>query len=289
MFVDVSSCFERAGFSPLLRAGRTIMLKEHELTPRRKESRKVVRGDDADQTTKERARRIQKMFGDIADRYDFLNHALSLNVDRRWRAKAAKCLLEGRRDAADARYLDACAGTFDLALALSRRADFRGSVVALDFALPMVRKGVLKSKGARVDALCGDALGLPFADETFVGAAVGFGIRNVADLDRGLSELRRVLAPKGRLVILEFSTPANRLARRAYHLYFHRVLPLLGGLVSGHPKAYRYLPKSVRDFPGPGGLAAKMRGAGFRQVQWRALTLGIAAIHIGVREGPSKP
>ena len=131
--------------------------------------------------------------------------------------------------------------------------------------------------------LVADALELPLATESTAGAIVAFGVRNVSDLDAALSEVHRVLAPGGRFVILEFTTPRNWIMRSLYHFYFHRVLPVVGRAVSGHPTAYSYLPRSVSSFPAQAELASRMTRAGFREVTWRSLTLGIAAIHVGTR------
>ena len=131
--------------------------------------------------------------------------------------------------------------------------------------------------------LCGDTLQLPLGEALFHGALVAFGIRNLADLDGGLRELYRVLRPGARLVILEFTMPSNPVIRSLYLFYFNQVLPLVGRVVSGHPWAYRYLPESVKEFPGPTELGEKLEGAGFREVRWQTLTFGIAAIHVGVR------
>jgi len=228
-----------------------------------------------------RERQVRALFSRIAPRYDLLNHLLSLNVDRRWRRRAVDALAWERTPGG--LYLDACAGTYDLTLELARRPGFRGRVVASDFARPMLAEGRGKLADAPVLPACSDALRLPFGEGIFHGATVGFGVRNLADLDRGLGELHRVLRPGGRLVVLEFTVPPNPLVRGLYLLYFERVLPLVGRIVSGHPWAYRYLPESVKDFPGPDGLARRMEAAGFRRVEWRHLTLGIAAIHVGER------
>lgn len=230
---------------------------------------------------RDRERQVRRIFSEIAPRYDLLNHVLSLNVDRRWRRNAVDRL--GWEARPDGVYLDACAGTYDLSLELARRAGFAGRVVASDFARPMLVEGRGKLDGAGVVPVCGDALRLPFPDGSFDGATVGFGVRNLADLDRGLRELSRVLRPGARLVVLEFTVPPNPLLRRLYMLYFTRVLPLVGRLVSGHPWAYTYLPASVKEFPGPEALADRMRAAGFRTVEHRLLTGGIAAIHVGER------
>ncbi|NIP59218.1 MAG: ubiquinone/menaquinone biosynthesis methyltransferase [Gemmatimonadetes bacterium] len=233
------------------------------------------------QTGTARERQVRALFSRIAPRYDLLNHLLSLNVDRRWRRDAVDAL--GWDRTPGGLYLDACAGTYDLALELARRPGFRGRVVASDFARPMLAEGRGKLEEAPVLPACGDALRLPFGEGIFHGATVAFGVRNLADLDRGLGELHRVIRPGGRLVVLDFTVPPNPLVRRLYLLYFERILPLVGRIVSGHPWAYRYLPESVKEFPGPEGLAERFENAGFRRVEWRYLTLGIAAIHVGQR------
>lgn len=231
-----------------------------------------------------RARQVRTIFSEIAPRYDLLNHVLSLNIDRRWRRKAADAIAEGS-EAGPRRVLDVCAGTYDLSLELARRHGFRGSVTALDFAWPMLAEGRGKLDGAEIRPVCADGLRMPFADGTFDAAMVAFGVRNLSDVDRGLEEFARVLGPGGRVAILEFTTPPKRLMRDLYLFYFHRVLPVVGRWVSGHSWAYSYLPESVRDFPGPGELAEKMRSAGFGDVQWSYLTAGIAAIHLGRKPG----
>lgn len=231
----------------------------------------------------ERETQVRTIFSEIAPRYDLLNHVLSFNIDRRWRRRAVDRL--GWERAPEGLYLDACAGTFDLSLELARRGGFGGRVTAADFALPMLSTGKAKLAGAPVDPVCGDALRLPFPDGAFHGVTVGFGVRNLADLSAGFREFRRVLRPGGRLVILEFTTPPHPLVRWAYHLYFHRVLPVVGRIVSGHPWAYRYLPESVKEFPGPEGLEELLQEAGFHRTRWERVTLGIATIHVGEVEG----
>ena len=228
----------------------------------------------------DRETQVRTLFSEIAPRYDLLNHILSFNIDRRWRRRAVELLnWKGRPDG---RFLDACAGTFDLSLELARQQGFDGAVVATDFALPMLLEGRGKLDDS-VKPVCGDSLRLPFRDASFDGATVGFGVRNLSDLRVGFGDLARVLRPDARLVILEFTDPPNPLLRRLYHFYFHRILPVVGRVVSGHPWAYSYLPESVKEFPGPAELVALLRDAGFRDVEWRFLTGGIAAIHVGVR------
>jgi demethylmenaquinone methyltransferase / 2-methoxy-6-polyprenyl-1,4-benzoquinol methylase len=226
-----------------------------------------------------RAGQVRRIFSEIAPRYDLLNHVLSLNIDRRWRRAAVERL--AWEHAPDGTFLDACAGTFDLSLALTRRDGFRGRVVASDFAHPMLVQGGPKIAREPVAPVCGDSLRLPFADDTFHGATVGFGMRNLADLGAGLAELRRVLKPGARLVVLEFTTPPNAFVRAGYLFYFRRILPLLGRIVSGHPWAYTYLPESVSEFPRPEELGALFERVGFGRVSWKLLTGGIAAVHWG--------
>jgi len=228
----------------------------------------------------DRARQVRTIFSEIAPRYDLLNHVLSLNIDRRWR-KAAVKRLDWER-APRGLFLDACSGTFDLALELTGRKGFGGTVVASDFAHPMLVQGSPKIAAAPVSAVCGDSLVLPFADETFDGATVGFGVRNLADVPAGIAEFHRVLRPGARLVVLEFTVPPNPIMRAGYLLYFNRILPVVGRVVSGHPWAYTYLPESVKEFPGTRELGGIFEAAGFRDVGWKLLSGGIAALHWGV-------
>lgn len=224
---------------------------------------------------------VRRMFSEIAPRYDLLNHVLSLNVDRRWRRLAVRELAWQARP--DGTYLDLCAGTLDVGALLARQAGFRGLVLGSDFAEPMLREGLGKAPAGRLAPVAADALQLPFPDGFAAGAIVAFGVRNLADLDAGLREMTRVLAPGARLVILEFTTPRSALVRGAYHAYFHHILPAIGRAVSGHPTAYRYLPESVAAFPNAEALGERLRNAGLVNVRWRTLTLGIAAIHVGER------
>jgi len=229
----------------------------------------------------EREEQVQTLVSEIAPRYDLLNHVLSLNIDRSWRQRAIARL--GWTGASESLFLDACAGTMDLALELADEQGFTGRVVASDFAQPMLVHGSHKLSGRRVEPVCGDALRLPFPDGSFSGVTVGFGVRNLADLSRGLREFHRVLRPGARLVVLEFTTPPNPLVRAAYLFYFHRILPLVGRVVSGHPWAYTYLPESVKEFPGPERLRDLFHEAGFEHAGYELLTFGIAAIHWGTK------
>jgi demethylmenaquinone methyltransferase/2-methoxy-6-polyprenyl-1,4-benzoquinol methylase len=227
----------------------------------------------------ERAQQVRTIFSEIAPRYDLLNHVLSLNIDRSWR-RAAVGRLGWERSPAGT-YLDACAGTYDLSLELARRKGFAGRVVATDFARPMLVEGRPKIAGQPVSPACADSLVLPFPAGTFAGAMVAFGLRNLSDARAGLTEMRRVLEPGARAVVLEFTTPPNRIVRAGYLFYFRRILPVVGRIVSGHPWAYTYLPESVKEFPGPRELGDLLGSVGFRQVGWRLLTGGIAALHWG--------
>lgn len=225
---------------------------------------------------------VRGVFTEIAPRYDVLNHVLSLNADRRWRRAAVDELAwEGQPGG---RFLDLCAGTLDLAAELGNRDRFRGHVVAADFVPAMLVRGTTKS--ARVRPIAADALRLPFDDASFDGATVGFGVRNLMDLDAGLLEAARVLRPGARLVVLEFSTPRRQPLRGLYLTYFRHVLPRVGRLVSKHRSAYDWLPASVLAFPEPPAFAERLSAAGFGEVRWRTLWGGIVAIHTGVRRSP---
>lgn len=223
---------------------------------------------------------VQRMFSEIAPRYDLLNHVLSLNVDRGWRRRALRAL--GWSERPSGTYLDLCAGTLDVGAMLVRQHGFAGHVVGADFAVPMLHHGHGKASRSVLSPVGADALCLPFATASLDGAIVAFGIRNVADLDAGLREVRRVLRPGARFVILEFSTPPLAIVRAGYHAYFHHLLPRIGRLVSGHASAYTYLPLSVSHFPTEQRLADRLSAAGFNTVSWERLTLGIAAVHIGI-------
>lgn len=225
---------------------------------------------------------VRGVFTDIAPRYDLLNHVLSLNADRGWRRAAVAEL--GWAEHPDGRYLDLCAGTLDLAAELGNQARFGGTVIAADFVPAMLRRGAGKS--GKVRPAAADALRLPFDDAMFDGATVGFGVRNLMDLDQGLREAARVLRPGARFVVLEFSTPRHQPMRAMYLAYFRHVLPRVGRLVSKHRSAYDWLPASVLAFPEPPYLARRLEAAGFEAVRWRSLWGGIVAIHVGVRTRP---
>jgi demethylmenaquinone methyltransferase/2-methoxy-6-polyprenyl-1,4-benzoquinol methylase len=222
---------------------------------------------------------VRSVFEQIAPRYDLLNHLLSLNIDRIWRRRALRAL--DWRAAPSGTYLDLCAGTLDVGAELTGQKGFHGFVVGADFAVPMLRAGAGKAPASALGPVGADAQLLPLGDGTMQGAVVAFGIRNVQSLDVALAEVHRVLASGSRFVILEFTTPRSGVVRTVYHLYFHHLLPLIGGIVSGHRSAYQYLPKSVAHFPAEPELARRMTAAGFADVRWESLSLGIAAIHVG--------
>ncbi|HJR08544.1 MAG TPA: bifunctional demethylmenaquinone methyltransferase/2-methoxy-6-polyprenyl-1,4-benzoquinol methylase UbiE [Pyrinomonadaceae bacterium] len=229
----------------------------------------------------EHARRVNSMFAGIASRYDLLNHLLSANIDRRWRRLVAERLRPAL--VAGTRTLDVACGTGDLALTLSEAGETR--VTGLDFCRPMLEVAAQKAAQSKraVPFIEADALALPFAPETFDVATIAFGLRNLASVEGGLRELFRVLRPGGRVAILEFSHPVVPGFRALFQFYFSRVLPRIGGLVSGERGAYEYLPDSVSRFPDQRRLAELMREVGFEEVSYQNLTGGIAALHLGTR------
>jgi demethylmenaquinone methyltransferase/2-methoxy-6-polyprenyl-1,4-benzoquinol methylase len=227
---------------------------------------------------------VRAMFGRIAPRYDLLNHLLSLNIDRYWRARAVK-RVSRHLSTPGTRVLDLCCGTGDLMLALQRRS--QAIVYGSDFCHPMLvaahRK--VEQRRLRIALFEADALNLPVADSSIDLITMAFGFRNLANYQQGLSELMRVLAPGGRAVILEFSTPPNAVLSRLYDYYSRAILPVIGGWISGSREAYSYLPESVRKFPGALELADQMRDAGFTNVRFERMTAGIVALHLGERPG----
>jgi demethylmenaquinone methyltransferase/2-methoxy-6-polyprenyl-1,4-benzoquinol methylase len=218
------------------------------------------------------------MFSGIAKRYDLLNHLLSGNVDKRWRRIVATRVRD--KLSGSARVLDVACGTGDLALTLFENTGAR--VVGTDFCRPMLEIAANKT-AQRVPLIEGDALALPFRDGSFEAVTIAFGLRNLASIEGGLAELRRVLKPGGWVAVLEFSRPANAMLRPVFSLYFTKVLPLMGGLISGSRYAYSYLPASVQKFPDQEQLSLLMEQAGFDRVQFENLTGGIAALHMGRR------
>jgi len=228
--------------------------------------------------------RVRRMFGQIAERYDLLNHLLSLNVDRYWRWRTVrKVPLRG-----DAPVLDVCTGTGDLALAYLKRSGGRVPIVGTDFCHPML--AIAQDKGSRNDAqrqiawVEADAQRLPFPAERFQIVCVAFGLRNVTDTDRGLAEMVRVCTPGGTVAVLEFSMPRWQPFRSIYGAYFRYVLPRIGGLLArNREEAYNYLPASVGEFPQGAALAQKMQRAGLEPVRWHPFTLGVATLYLGTK------
>lgn len=232
------------------------------------------------QSKQEASRWVRSMFGRVAHRYDLANHLLSANIDRYWRRRTVVRVRDILRRP-DARVLDLACGTGDLLIALERDAGRR--LIGSDFCHPMLTgaRTKLARKRLRSALIESDALALPFADATLDLITIAFGYRNLADYRAGLTEMRRVLRPGGALAILEFTRPPNQAFAALYNWYSRRILPAIGGAVSGAREAYEYLPDSVRKFPGAPGLAELMRDAGFAQVEWEYLTCGIVALHVG--------
>jgi demethylmenaquinone methyltransferase/2-methoxy-6-polyprenyl-1,4-benzoquinol methylase len=222
------------------------------------------------------ARWVRDMFGRIAPRYDLANHLLSYNLDRLWRRRTVK-RVRAILDRPEARVLDICCGTGDLAVAL--RNGGKARVLASDFCHPMLQAATRKLPGGVLFE--SDALRLPVRDSSLDLVTVAFGFRNLIDYDAGLREMRRVLRPGGMAAILEFSQPRSGFFAAVYHFYSRRILPRIGGLITGAPDAYRYLPESIRKFPDAPELADGMRLVGFTHVSFEYLTGGSVALHLG--------
>jgi demethylmenaquinone methyltransferase/2-methoxy-6-polyprenyl-1,4-benzoquinol methylase len=227
----------------------------------------------------EHATAVREMFSGIAGRYDLLNHLLSANVDKRWR-RTVRGKLEKILNDPYAIVLDVACGTGDLSIELQHGA--RARVIGTDFCRPML--AIAKEKAPAIPLVEGDAMALGFANETFDAITIAFGLRNLSNVSDGLAELNRLLKAGGKLVILEFSSPVVPGFRGAFNFYFSKVLPRIGGLVSGSRGAYKYLPDSVSKFPDQRNLAEMMRKVGFVNVEYSNLTGGIAAIHQGIKE-----
>ena len=228
--------------------------------------------------------RVRQMFGEIAGRYDFLNHLLSLNIDRYWRWRTIRAVpppVEGP-------ILDLCTGTGDLALAYYRASGGRASIIGADFCHPMLVLGNAKRRSAggigQLTFVEADAQRLPFPDDYFSIVCVAFGLRNVTDTDRGLREMARVCRPGGNVAVLEFSLPTWTPLRAVYLAYFRYVLPRIGqALARNRHDAYSYLPATVGEFPCGEALAGRMRQAGLAEVTFRPLTFGVATLYVGTK------
>lgn len=223
---------------------------------------------------------VKKMFDNIAPDYDKLNHILSLNIDKNWRKKAVRELAD---EARPLNVLDVACGTGDFTIEIARKVPQGSTVVGVDISDGMIAVGLEKLAKLGIDAALevADCEALPYEDNTFDRISVGFGVRNFEHLELGLSEMYRVLAPGGKLVILELSVPSNAFIRWCYKLYFLKILPFIGGLVSGDRSAYEYLPASVLRFPAPDKFMSIMKSAGFDVVEHRAITLGVCRMYIG--------
>ncbi len=228
--------------------------------------------------------RIRRMFGQIAPWYDFLNHLLSLNIDRHWRRKTAALVAPASRSGRP--ILDLCTGTGDLAFTLDQATGGTVPIIGADFCHEMLLRAVSKADAGglspRIQFVEADAQALPFPSGTFQLVTVAFGLRNVTDPEKGLAEMVRVLEPGGRVAILEFSRPRHWLFGRLYRWYFRYLLPLVGQLLSrSKESAYRYLPESVMKFPDYDDLVRIMTKHGLENVWYRPLTFGIATLYVG--------
>lgn len=225
---------------------------------------------------------IQQMFGSIARVYDLLNTILSFNFDKSWRRFAVKV----SNVTPDAKVLDVCTGTGNLAIEYSKMLNKSGKVIGSDFCHEMVKlannKLNRKKLSSRIELIDADTLHLPFQDNSFQVSAVAFGIRNVADLRAGITEMMRITAQGGRVVILEFSQPINPIFKAIYYFYFKKILPFIGKLISRSKyNAYAYLPDSVLKFPDRNGLKSLMELCGLEDVEMYSRTLGIVTVHVG--------
>lgn len=222
---------------------------------------------------------IRKLFDRIASDYDRLNHILSLNIDKGWRKKAVREIADQDHPV---KVLDVACGTGDFTIEIARKVAVGSKVIGVDISEGMMNVGkekILKA-GVAAEMRVADCEALPYEQDTFERISVGFGVRNFEHLDLGLSEMHRVLKPNGKLVILELSLPSNRLVRCCYMLYFQRILPAIGGLLTGDRGAYEYLCTSVIRFPAPDKFVGMLKSAGFDKVEHRALTFGICRMYI---------
>jgi demethylmenaquinone methyltransferase/2-methoxy-6-polyprenyl-1,4-benzoquinol methylase len=234
--------------------------------------------------TESAGKAVREMFTSIAPRYDLVNHVLSLNTDRFWWWRAARTF-DSILKRPDARVLDLCCGTGDMTFALRRRAHNGSSqIIGADFSHAMLQRATVKGKDTGLKWIEADALRLPFPDAHFDLITAAFGFRNLADYDAGLREMVRVLRPGGQCGILDFGEPHGLLGR-LYRVYFKRVLPALGTIISGVQGPYKYLPASVERFPAPEEMLERMRQAGFREASWTPYTFGVAGLYRGSKGG----
>lgn len=231
----------------------------------------------------QKAKAVKEMFSGIAHRYDFLNHFLSFGVDILWRKKTVALF----DDLAGQKILDIACGTGDMAIELANASD-SVIVTGVDFSPQMVAIGQKKIKEKKLEGQVslgvGDALNIEHKDKSFDGVTCAFGVRNFADFDRGISEMSRVLKPGGKMAILEFTTPENRFFAWFYHLYFTRILPIIGGVISGKRSAYTYLPDSVYRFFNRAEIIEKLEAVGLDDVKFYPFTFGVCGVYTGVKK-----
>lgn len=225
----------------------------------------------------ERAEYVREMFDQIAPRYDLLNSLLSLNIHRFWRKFAARCAALSPGDSA----VDVCAGTGDFSVELAKRVGPAGRVAALDFSQAMLDAGAAKYDRYGIEAVCGDATAMPYSDCQFHAAVIGFGIRNIGDPQAAVREMARVARPGGRVVVLEFSQPVNRVFKLAYDFHSRWIMPGLGKWVSGRSEPYTYLPESVKRWKTREQMSSLLDDAGLVRVRSVDLTFGVVCVHVG--------
>jgi len=230
-------------------------------------------------SSKTKREQVEEMFDNIAPKYDFLNHSLTVGIDKIWRKKAIKLANER----CPATILDIAAGTGDFSIQEARRTN--ATITAIDISQNMLNIAIEKARKEnlqdRITFMKADSLCMPFDDNSFDAVTVGFGVRNFVDIPKGLSEIYRVLKPGGRLVVLELSEPPNPVVKSCYSFYFHRVLPFFGRLVSKDKEAYTYLPNSVDNFPYGERFIDIMKACGYQNTMLKWLTFGISAIYVG--------
>lgn len=224
---------------------------------------------------------VRRYFNTIASRYDFMNSLLSFGLHFLWKKTTLKIAgLKGSE-----KVLDLCGGTGDLAVLAAQKVGRAGYIVIYDFSLEMIRKGKHKisNTAARIYPVCGDAENIAIPDSSFDRVFIGFGLRNLSDMEKGLKEIHRVLKPSGKLICLEFSQPVSPVMQFLYNIYSFSIIPLAGKIIAGSTEAYKYLPQSIREFPLPEKLSEVMIHTGFSEVSYKRLTNGIAVIHVATK------
>ncbi|MBQ9213279.1 MAG: bifunctional demethylmenaquinone methyltransferase/2-methoxy-6-polyprenyl-1,4-benzoquinol methylase UbiE [Bacteroidales bacterium] len=233
-------------------------------------------------SSKDKRGQIEDMFDNIAENYDFLNHSLTFGIDKLWRRKAIK---QAKANSPE-KILDIAAGTGDFTILEAENTS--ANITAIDISQNMldiaIKKAETKKMSERIKFLKADSLNMPFEDNSFDVATVGFGVRNFVDIPKGLKEILRVLKPNGKLVVLELSEPPNKIVKLGYSFYFHKVLPFWGKIISKDAQAYQYLPKSVDNFPYGEKFLSLMTEAGYNNVKLKWLTLGLSAIYTGEKK-----